>query len=465
MLHSPVVRRLLRAVHAFVLVAAVSAPFPASAASTDTVLELRPHCDKSDTEVQNVFGGPFGGDIPGIMTETDGSHCTSYLVADPLHRETELKKIGDELDMDLVIVNPQLKSISRVRGWIAYDPTILQGISVELQPTFGVPTPGESDFDVENGLIKIGASSQTPSSAAVIKVARIKMKVISTPSKSTVLSFDDVTGSVDSHSAAIVTTGGQEANVLPSALGSLVVRLDAPVAHPAASGAGLSTGSAASTGGASSASQQSQIGNTVIPTASSEGGASSQASVDMPASRGSATSVAMSSAASFPTSNTAFTLLQVQNLRATTEGTAVFLAWDALQSPELTGYNVYYGTTSGKYIQRRSIDNSTTTLTVRGLLEGTTYYFAVRGVNAKNQETQFSREVGIKVGSPETSTSPLSASAITEKGPKGKTPKTGGTISGESGPSSVLLVFFVICAGVGTLFAFRRQFISAPLHV
>ena len=39
----------------------------------------------------------------------------------------------------------------------------------------------------------------------------------------------------------------------------------------------------------------------------------------------------------------------------------MYLGWEGLNSSQLKAYNVYYGTTSGKYIQRRSIDNSTTT--------------------------------------------------------------------------------------------------------
>jgi hypothetical protein len=431
---SSTARRLLRAAHLVALASILCFPAPAAAADTDVILELRPHCDANDQELENVFGGPIGQDIPGIMTPTDGSHCASYPIVDPLHRTTELKKIGDELDMDLVIVNPQGKPVSRVRGWIAYDPTILEGVSVEMLPAFPVPTPGEADFDAQNGMIKIGASTQGAVSTSVIKVARIKMKVLSTPSNSTILSFDDVSGSVQSHSAVITTGGGQEANLLPSTLGSLIVRLDAPIA--------LSS----SSNGAGTANQSSSAAP-IQPSS-------------FPLGAGLTSSQGAASSALAP-STTAFTLLQVQNLRATTEGSAVFLAWDPLPSAEITGYNVYYGTVSGRYIQRRSIDSSSTTLTIRGLMAGTTYYFAVRGANAKKQETQFSREVGIRVGSPETSTSPLAAGAITNKGPGGKTPKTGGAIAGESGPSSAYTLFFVICASIGTLFAFRRQFIAS----
>jgi hypothetical protein len=449
------IQRLFAAAQISVFALVLAFPSSALATENDVTLELRPHCDKNDSEQENVFGGPIGGDIPGITTPTDGSHCSQYVVADPLHRETPLYKNGEEIDMDLVIVNPSGQAISRMRGWIAYDPTILQGVSIEMQPSFTIPTPGESDFDAKNGVLKIGASAQTPQKDKTIKVARIKMKVISTPTNKTILSHDDVTGGIESHSAVISSQGSQETNILAPTLGSLIVRLDAPQAHQAASSAQGGASSSSPHDAISSAAQESSMGQDLQPQESSASSASVQ--------------VAMQQSSGWPTAsddiNTTFTLLQIQNLRATTEGTAVFLAWDPLPSKDLTGYNIYYSTTSGRYIQRRSIDSTSTTLTIRGLMEGQTYFFAVRGVNAKNQETQFSKEVGIRVGSPETSTNPLAASAVTQKGPRGNSPRTGGTIAGESGTSSAYIVFFAACGVIGTLMAFRRQFVAAaPAH-
>lgn len=442
------VKRLTSVLQALALTASLMAPMAAKAANDDVLLELRPHCDAEDVETENVFGGSVPV-IDGIMTPTDGT-CYSYPVKDPTSRQTGVLEEGDELDMDLVIVNPDRKAISRVSGWIAYDPTILKGEDIEISSVFGIPTPGESDFDEDNAVIKIGASTANPAKSAVIKVARIKMKVVDVPANQTVLSFDDISSSTDSKVAVISGEGAQETNLLPSTLGSLVVRLAAKAE---------ASSSAKSSKAAQQASSIMVSSQTVVVPPASISSSSVATQESSSSSTMSSTASVASSVTSVP-SNTSFTLLQVQNLRATTEGSSVFLAWDALESSDLRGYNVYYGTTSGKYIQRRSVDSSTTNLTLRGLVENTRYYFAVRAVNSKNQESQFSREVGITIGKPETSTNPLAASAVTDKGPMGSPPKNDGNISGESGPTSVWLIVLGACATIGTVLAFKRQFIA-----
>lgn len=427
-------RRLLSIIQTLAI--AAGALFPLAAEADDGVLlELRPHCDKDGEDLENLFGGPMPDSE--YMTElAEDGKCFSFPEKDETRRQTAILEAGEELDMDLVILNPDRKPVSRVRGWIAYDPDALEVTEVELSSSFPIPTPGEEEVDEENGVIKIGASAQGPASAAIIKVARVKVTVKSPiVSDSTMLSFDRVTDDADSKAAVVTQENGEERNILSEDSQSLVVRL---------SFEGAGSSSSVDAGSSSSEARSSD------PVSSQQGGESSMASDGEGMS---------STASSVPVSTTAFTLLQVLNLRATTEGSSVFLAWDALEAPDLRGYNVYYGTTSGRYIQRRSVDSASTTLTLRGLVEGTTYYIAVRGVNGKNQESQFSREVGITVGQPETSTSPLAASAI-NNGPGGQAPGNGGTIAGESGSSSLFLIVFGACALIGTAFAFKRQLIT-----
>jgi hypothetical protein len=72
----------------------------------------------------------------------------------------------------------------------------------------------------------------------------------------------------------------------------------------------------------------------------------------------------------------------------------VTLAWDAAGKP-VTGYKVYYGTTSGDYDYNVNIGNYTS-CTISGLEEGVTYYFAVTAYSSFS-ESDFSNEISTTV--------------------------------------------------------------------
>ena len=162
----------------------------------------------------------------------------------------------------------------------------------------------------------------------------------------------------------------------------------------------------------------------------------------------------------------AFGLLQVQNVRITTEGTSVFLGWEALKSSQLQGYNIYYGTTTGRYIQRKTVNGNVQSLAIRSLPEGTTYYFALRAVSAADQESAFSGEVAVTVGDPKTATAPLAAGSIPKDAGPGKNPieasvtEHGGSVPGETGIPSTVALLALISAVIGTAFASRRQMVA-----
>ena len=149
-------------------------------------------------------------------------------------------------------------------------------------------------------------------------------------------------------------------------------------------------------------------------------------------------------------------MLQPQNLRVTTQGTTLYAAWDPLGSVELAGYALYYSAVSGRYIQRRTVAKPDTSVIIRGLPEGTTYYLAVRGVNAAGQETEFSQEVAVTMGDATTATSLLTANTISPP-----SPGTGGHVAGATGAGTAAAVFLVLSAVIGTMFAFRRQLIAS----
>jgi predicted phage tail protein len=84
--------------------------------------------------------------------------------------------------------------------------------------------------------------------------------------------------------------------------------------------------------------------------------------------------------------------------------TDVLLAWDPSVTPEVTGYKVYIGNSSGTYSTPITI-GSQTTYTVTGLTSGT-YYFAVTAVDADGAESDFSNEVFQIIGSSGSITTP-----------------------------------------------------------
>jgi hypothetical protein len=96
---------------------------------------------------------------------------------------------------------------------------------------------------------------------------------------------------------------------------------------------------------------------------------------------------------------------------------SVTLAWDPSPEPNLAGYRLKYGTSSGSYTQTLEIGN-TTTATVPNLSEGGTYFFVVTAVNSSSLESIPSNEVSFTIAANQppaiTMTSPgTGASAIT----------------------------------------------------
>ena len=73
-------------------------------------------------------------------------------------------------------------------------------------------------------------------------------------------------------------------------------------------------------------------------------------------------------------------------------GQSVTLVWDANPDPDIAGYRVYYGTSSGNYTQSIDVGN-VTTATISNLVPGQTYYFVVTDYNTAGLESLPSNEV------------------------------------------------------------------------
>ncbi len=77
---------------------------------------------------------------------------------------------------------------------------------------------------------------------------------------------------------------------------------------------------------------------------------------------------------------------------STAEAAYLDLTWDPNQEPDLAGYRLYYGTTSGEYINFVDI-GLTTTYRLNELLEDVTFYIAITAYDLAGNESDFSDEV------------------------------------------------------------------------
>ncbi|WAK00552.1 LamG-like jellyroll fold domain-containing protein [Methylobacter sp. YRD-M1] len=119
---------------------------------------------------------------------------------------------------------------------------------------------------------------------------------------------------------------------------------------------------------------------------------------------------------------------------------SVNLAWDASQSPNVGGYIVSYGPSSGKYTESVDVGNKTT-LTISGAKEGVTYYAAVKAYDsARTTESGYSNEISKTI--PATTTTTVATNGGTTGSTTGATTgstngaATGGTTGGTTGATS-----------------------------
>ena len=97
---------------------------------------------------------------------------------------------------------------------------------------------------------------------------------------------------------------------------------------------------------------------------------------------------------------------------------SVNLAWDAVNDPRVSGYKVYYGTSSRNYTGQVDVGNATTR-TISNLIDGATYYFAVTVYDASRVESGYSNEVVGTVPAAASDTTPPTAPGSLAATPSG----------------------------------------------
>ncbi len=421
---------LLRRVPALLLGAtlAFTPALPTFAAGT-LVISFRPHCEKEKPE-----------------------ECPAFETLDPTALQTPTLKPGETLDLDIILTNAVQNPVRRVRAWLSYDPQILEGVEITAGPTIKTPLPGEVSFSPADGLARIGfVKSGEVLKEKFIVVARVRFTVKEGAKGRSPISFYDPKENTSGH-VYVINTDTQ--NLLVQPLVSLVTVHAAAGDTPAPAVASSEPSTAPTSSTPTAPVTQASSAALAVAAASSQ-----------PTQVAGASSAARSSAAPVPV---AFPLLQVQNVRITTRDSSMFVAWEALRTTQLKGYNLYYGTQQGRYIQRRSLGPTISSAEIPNLATGVTYYAAVRAVNAQDQESAFSQEVGVSIGDPKSATTPLAVAqgGTTRSAAAPVNPVTTGSaatlVPGEAGLPEDVAPFLVAAAVVGALFAFRRQAIALP---
>lgn len=412
---------------------------PVVAAERDATLEMRPACPHDLNDSETVFG-PIP-DVEGYVTLGDDT-CPSFHVEDPETLRTNELRLGDTLAIDIIIDNPSRQPVNYIRSWLSYDPVLLEGISIEVKDAFPSVTPGEADFDVESGYAMIEASNDAGDANTVqyIRAATITFRVIGTSDAGTPITFYDVQPS--GHTSVATNESGNDEEILSTLPGSVKVIFAAE------------SESATTDEADTEAEEETNEGfDSLFDDQPSKLAPEPAPPVDPPA----------PAPEPDPTpQRTAFSLLQVRNLRLTTDGSSLFIGWDALNHQDLKAYNIYYGTTSGRYIQRKTIAGDITSLVLRALPIGETYYVAIRAVSHSDEESAFSQEASVEIGKPNSSTAPLILGSLGLPGPNGVNPVQGsvndnGVVPGATGTSSIVAWLFILSAFIGTGIAFRRQ--------
>ncbi|MSR67465.1 hypothetical protein EXS65_01385 [Candidatus Peribacteria bacterium] len=401
--------------------------------------------------IRSAFGAEGDGVLRLVLephcADENRTQCPVYPVSDALHLTTDMLKVDDLVDIDVVLENAAGATVESIRSWLTYDPQILEARSVTLTPVIAKPVPGEQAAYPNVRLVKIGGAAGEIQSNRVA-IARVTFRVRS-GGNATEIAFENFREDGLGQTAVNGTpklTENTEGLMEPPCIGGILCQKTlTPLLTQAPSI--LSILLEPQHEAASSTPNAAEPESLVIPIRGTE---------EQPA----------ASKASTAEQNTAssFGLLQVQNLKITSRDTSIFLGWQPLRSSELAGYNVYFSTVSGKYIQRRTIEKTASSLVLRDLEPDTTYYVAIRAFNKENAESVFSQEVSVRIGSPESASAPLGGKLVESQPVEGNPIQNyGGTeIKGDTGTSDTLVFFLVLSAIIGTSFACHRQY--AYLH-
>ncbi|MEK7137555.1 MAG: fibronectin type III domain-containing protein [Patescibacteria group bacterium] len=425
----------LRFLLAFIFLSVTLLSQRAEAAQTDVKIRLRPHCEE-------------GSQTP----------CREFPLYDSERAITAGLTAGSFLDLDIVVTNPGRQRLQSIQSWLEYDSAVLRGREIRIADTFPLVAPGEQAFDASalrqssgqaplgtssggDGLVKLGASNVSGGAREEeILFARVTFEVIARG--------EDLSHAVKFHEFSLLGQEGKTKVLLVEDGKTVNVLRTRPLDLLLYFGEGAPPTTVPQPGTL-------PLPGTTIPPGNQP--PAHQPPIVIPLPGGTVPPIV---------TDPDFARLQVQGLQVTTDsgnaGNNVYLRWQELLDPRVSGYNLYYGTVSGQYIQRRTVSAQTTGITVRGLPAGKRYFFAVTAFNTSEQESDFSYEVAVVVSDPGSSTAPFTIVATPDEAggrdggtlPGSVTPGKG--VPGQTGMPLLLIPILLILASLSAVF-FRRK--------
>lgn len=120
---------------------------------------------------------------------------------------------GDKLKVTVTLENPNLRPVTSVQSWLSFDPSKLQGGSIETRNSaFSLMAPYSNTFDNENGLVMLGRANPQPVEEKSTLVAVLSFDIV----KGGVTTLDayDYQDDLSGHTSANVLENGKPFNVL-----------------------------------------------------------------------------------------------------------------------------------------------------------------------------------------------------------------------------------------------------------
>ena len=124
----------------------------------------------------------------------------------------EIKGAGD-INVRILLINPEGKAITSAQTWLAFNPDVLEGLKIDTQNSaFELTAPYDNDFDQNLGLVMIGRSSQKALKDTEIVVADLSFKRVG--QGAAMIDAYDYKHDLSGHVSANVMEGNTPYNIL-----------------------------------------------------------------------------------------------------------------------------------------------------------------------------------------------------------------------------------------------------------